>query len=77
MKDVLSDQSVLAGVGNIYANDGLWRARILPTKKANELSKKDASKLLSALCDVMSAGLKTGGASDNTFRDLHGKRGAY
>lgn len=77
IKDVIIDQSIMAGVGNIYANDALWLSRILPTRKANGLSKKEAESLLSGLVDVLNKGLETGGASDNTYRDMYGEKGGY
>ncbi|MCA9397251.1 bifunctional DNA-formamidopyrimidine glycosylase/DNA-(apurinic or apyrimidinic site) lyase [candidate division WWE3 bacterium] len=77
VKDVIMDQSLMTGVGNIYANDALWFARILPNRKAKTLSKKEAERLLLALKDVLREGLRKGGASDNWFRDAHGNKGSY
>lgn len=77
IKDVLLDQGVLAGVGNIYANDALWLAGIAPKRKADSLSNEEVEKLLSAVRSVMEKGLETGGASDNTYRDLYGEKGSY
>lgn len=77
IKEVILDQRILAGVGNIYANDGLWLAGIDPRRKANTLSKKEAKKLRKSLEIVLARGLATGGASDNTYRDFYGGRGSY
>lgn len=77
IKEVILDQSLLAGVGNIYANDGLWLAGIDPRRKANTLKLSEVKKLRASLCNVLSRGLATGGASDNTYRDFYGGRGGY
>ncbi len=77
IKDVILDQSIISGVGNIYANDALWRARIIPTKRASEIGEREAQKLLSAIREVLTRGFATGGASDNTYRDFYGKKGTY
>jgi formamidopyrimidine-DNA glycosylase len=77
VKEAILDQSLLAGVGNIYANDGLWLARIDPRRKANTLKLSEVKKLRASLCTVMERGLATGGASDNSYVDAYGKRGTY
>ncbi len=77
IKDAILDQSLLAGVGNIYASDGLWLAGIDPRRKANTLKLSEVKKLRMSLCTVLERGLATGGASDNSYVDAYGKRGAY
>jgi formamidopyrimidine-DNA glycosylase len=77
IKEAILDQSLLAGVGNIYANDGLWLAGIDPRKKANSLKLSEVKKLRACLCQVLERGLATGGASDNSYVDALGKRGTY
>lgn len=77
IKDAILDQSLLAGVGNIYANDGLWLAGIHPKRTANSLRLTEVSKLRNSLCNVMERGLATGGASDNSYVDAYGQRGRY
>lgn len=77
IKESILDQSLLAGVGNIYANDGLWLAGIDPRRKANTLKLSEVKKLRASLCNVLTRGLATGGASDNTYRDFYGGRGGY
>jgi formamidopyrimidine-DNA glycosylase len=77
IKETILDQSILAGVGNIYANDGLWLAGIDPRRKANSLRLTEVAKLRASLCSVLTRGLATGGASDNTYRDFYGGRGGY
>ena len=77
VKEAILDQSLLAGVGNIYANDGLWEARINPKQKANTLTIPQVKKLLSSLRRVMERGLATGGASDNSYVNAKGEMGSY
>lgn len=77
IKEAILDQSLLAGVGNIYANDGLWLAGIDPRRKANSLKLSEVKKLRAGLCTVLERGLAVGGASDNTYRDFYGGRGGY
>ncbi|KKU45909.1 MAG: Formamidopyrimidine-DNA glycosylase [Microgenomates group bacterium GW2011_GWA2_46_7] len=77
VKEAILDQSLLAGVGNIYANDGLWKARIDPRRKAKTLKLSEVKKLLNSLRTVLERGLATGGASDNSYVDAKGKKGSY
>ena len=77
IKNVLLDQTILAGVGNIYANDALWVAGILPQRLASSISLTEVRKLLTALHTTMERSLVLGGASDNTYRDFYGNRGGY
>jgi len=77
IKEAILDQSMLAGVGNIYANDGLWLAGINPKRTANSLRLTEVAKLRKSLCTVLERGLLTGGASDNSYVDAYGKRGTY
>lgn len=77
IKEVILDQSILAGVGNIYANDGLWLAGIDPRRKANSLKLSEVKKLRKSLMVVLERGLATGGASDNSYRDFYGDMGSY
>ena len=77
IKEAILDQNMLAGVGNIYANDGLWLAGIDPRRIAKSLKLKEVAKLRKSLCQVLERGLATGGASDNTYRDFYGLRGSY
>ena len=77
IKNLVLDQALLAGVGNIYANDGLWEAGIDPGRAASSLSKLESKKLLLALRMVMERGLITGGASDNSYVNALGQKGSY
>ncbi len=77
IKLVLLDQNRIAGVGNIYANDALFLAKIHPRTPANSLSAGQSSSLLKAIEQVFKEGLKYGGASDQWYRQVHGEKGSY
>ena len=72
VKQLLLDQSVLAGVGNIYASEALWLARIAPTRRADRLSADDARALGIAVRDVLEFAIDNGGT---TLRDFVGADG--
>jgi len=77
IKVVLMDQRRLAGVGNIYANEALWRAGIDPSRDADTLSADEASELLTALRSVLSASIAARGTSFRDYRDARGERGSF
>lgn len=77
VKALLLDQSVLAGVGNIYASEALWRAQIRPTVRANRLSKPRARALQRAVVDVLEHALTHGGTSLRDFVDADGTQGEH
>lgn len=77
VKNLILDQALLSGVGNIYANDGLWEAGIDPRRMAKSLTRVEVNRLLTGLRFVMERGLITGGASDNSYVNALGKKGSY
>jgi formamidopyrimidine-DNA glycosylase len=79
VKLVILDQSVISGVGNIYANDGLWDAGIDPRKSACRLSGTEAACLRKSLVTVLRNGIRYGGSTGKDGKYLHpdGKTGKY
>lgn len=77
VKLVLMDQKKISGVGNIYANDALFLAKIDPRRPADKVTEKEAKKLYQAMEKVLQAGIKYRGASDQYYLDARGKKGAY
>jgi len=77
VKLVLMDQKKIAGVGNIYANDALFLAKIRPDKPAKKLSDLEIKKLREAIIKVLKAGIKYRGASDQYYLDALGRKGSY
>jgi formamidopyrimidine-DNA glycosylase len=77
IKVVLMDQTKMGGVGNIYANDALWLAKINPKNIAKELSSKEVESLYDAILKVLGEGIKWGGASELAFVTPDGTEGNY
>jgi len=77
IKIALMDQKRLAGVGNIYANEALWRAGIDPSREACTLSSADLSRLRAALQAVLTASIAARGTSFRDYRDARGERGTF
>jgi formamidopyrimidine-DNA glycosylase len=71
LKALLLDQTLLAGVGNIYASEALWRARIKPTRRGVKLTRSDAGALARAVLASLRAALDKGGTS---LKDRAGER---
>jgi formamidopyrimidine-DNA glycosylase len=77
IKALLLDQRRIAGVGNIYADEALYRARIHPLRPAGRLSGAQYSELRDAIIDALSAGIDARGASIDDYRDLDGAKGSF
>jgi formamidopyrimidine-DNA glycosylase len=77
IKALLLDQTVLRGVGNIYADESLWRAKIHPAQQGAKLSKKQASTLRKVLQDVLQRAILARGSSISDFLDAEGQPGEY
>lgn len=77
VKIVLMDQEKMGGVGNIYANDALWLAKINPRTPAKQLGSKTVGELYEAILRVLRNGIKYEGASDQWYLTAEGKKGSY
>lgn len=77
IKVLLMDQKRIGGIGNIYANDGLFDAGINPKRVAKSLSKEEVEQLYTSLLKVLKRGLKYHGSSDLNFVDILGQVGEY
>jgi formamidopyrimidine-DNA glycosylase len=77
VKAMLLDQKRIAGVGNIYADEALFRAGIHPLRPANRLTRAQAAALRDAVVDALRAGIAANGASIDDFRDPDGARGSF
>ncbi|PIT97111.1 bifunctional DNA-formamidopyrimidine glycosylase/DNA-(apurinic or apyrimidinic site) lyase [Candidatus Berkelbacteria bacterium CG10_big_fil_rev_8_21_14_0_10_41_12] len=75
IKQIIMDQSVLAGVGNIYADEGLYCAKISPLRAGKDLSKTELERIIKCIRSVMDQSFKYGGSSENTFVNAEGKKG--
>jgi formamidopyrimidine-DNA glycosylase len=77
IKKVLMDQRKIAGIGNIYANEALWRARLDPSRSARSLSDRDAEALHRAIVSVLQEAIDARGTSFRDYRDASGARGGF
>jgi formamidopyrimidine-DNA glycosylase len=77
IKALLLDQRRLAGVGNIYADEALFRAGIHPRRRAGSLSADQCARLRGSLIEALSAGIDARGASIDDFRHVDGVRGSF
>ena len=75
MKPLLLNQSFVAGIGNIYADEALFLAGIHPTARAHQLTAADIESLHSSIVDSLRAGIKHEGASIHWYRKADGGRG--
>jgi formamidopyrimidine-DNA glycosylase len=75
IKQVLLDQRVIAGVGNIYADEALFVARIHPLRRADQLTPTEVRALRDAIVATLTLGIEHGGTSFNDYRDLWGEAG--
>jgi len=76
LKSLLLDQSFIAGVGNIYADEALWRARLHPLRTADSLDEGDVKRLHRAVRQVLRQGIANRGASFSDYVGVDGEPGA-
>ncbi|WP_405472062.1 bifunctional DNA-formamidopyrimidine glycosylase/DNA-(apurinic or apyrimidinic site) lyase [Paenarthrobacter ilicis] len=78
VKRALLDQGVVSGIGNIYADEALWRARLHYARATDTLRRPDAARLIEATRDVMNAALAAGGTSfDSLYVNVNGDSGYF
>jgi formamidopyrimidine-DNA glycosylase len=77
LKALLLDQAVLRGVGNIYADESLWKAKIHPARLGATLDRKQAETLRRVLQDILRKAIALRGSSISDFLDAEGEPGEY
>ncbi|MHB1298599.1 MAG: bifunctional DNA-formamidopyrimidine glycosylase/DNA-(apurinic or apyrimidinic site) lyase [Gemmatimonadaceae bacterium] len=77
VKSILMDQRRLAGVGNIYANEALWRAGIRPSRSGGTVTLARCGALLESLRAVFTESIALRGTTFRDFRDAYGERGGF
>jgi formamidopyrimidine-DNA glycosylase len=77
IKKVLMDQRIVVGIGNIYANEALWRAGIDPSRAANSVSAPEAMQLRDEIVSVLTESIAHRGTSFRDYRDARGERGTF
>ncbi|WP_434777774.1 bifunctional DNA-formamidopyrimidine glycosylase/DNA-(apurinic or apyrimidinic site) lyase [Neisseria sp. Ec49-e6-T10] len=77
IKLAIMDNSVVVGVGNIYANESLFRSKILPTRVANKVTKKECALLVQTIKMVLQQAIALGGSTLRDFVDSNGQAGYF
>lgn len=77
IKNLLLDQSIAAGVGNIYSDEALFLAKIHPLRRANTLTKNEIKRLTQTLREVIKAGIKSKGTTVSDYLRPNGSEGRY
>ena len=77
VKKVIMDQYRVVGVGNIYANEALWRAGIDPSRAASRITLDEAARLRDAIVTVLREAIEAGGSSIRDYRNASGEAGAF
>jgi formamidopyrimidine-DNA glycosylase len=77
VKAALLDQTVIAGVGNIYADESLYGAKIHPATRVKDVTEAQLTKLFAELIAVLKLSIEKGGSTDRNFVNAKGKKGSY
>ncbi len=77
IKNALLDQHLVAGIGNIYADEALFISGIRPVVRSDRLGKKRIVRLYDAIVQVLTTSIEAGGTTFSDFRDVHGTNGNY
>ncbi|HZE09562.1 MAG TPA: bifunctional DNA-formamidopyrimidine glycosylase/DNA-(apurinic or apyrimidinic site) lyase, partial [Gemmatimonadaceae bacterium] len=77
VKKLLMEQRKIAGIGNIYANEALWRARIDPSRPAASISLEESQRLRDGIVGVLTEAIAARGTSFRDYRDARGQRGSF
>lgn len=77
IKAALLDQTVLAGIGNIYADESLWAAKIHPASRVEDVPRTKLSQLYKELRAILQLSIEKGGSTDKNYVNAEGKKGSY
>ena len=77
IKNALLDQRLVAGIGNIYADEALFLSGIRPKVRCDRIGKQRVTKLHAAIREVLTVSIESGGTTFSDFRDVHGTNGNY
>ncbi|MCR4433399.1 MAG: bifunctional DNA-formamidopyrimidine glycosylase/DNA-(apurinic or apyrimidinic site) lyase [Coprothermobacterota bacterium] len=77
IKQFLLDQTKIAGIGNIYADEALFLAKVMPTRKADSLSREEIRRLFRAIREVLKKSIKAQGRTFSNYRNARGEAGDY
>jgi len=71
------DQSIIAGIGNIYSDEILWRAGVHPERKISKLKNNEIKLIFQAIKETLTKGIDFGGDSMSDYRNIHGLPGKF
>ncbi len=77
IKQVLMDQSLISGIGNIYSDEILWEAGVHPESITHKIPKSHFKKMFASTLDTLSKGIDFGGDSTSDYRNIYGERGTF
>ncbi len=77
LKNFIMDNTVVVGVGNIYASESLWRAKLSPEREASTLTRPEARKLASEIKKTLTEAIAAGGTTFRDYRNSHDKPGMF
>lgn len=77
IKKTLMDQSVISGVGNIYSDEGLWRAKVNPRRSIESLTESELKAIYKGVRESFRIAIEKGGSSDSAYIDSGGEKGLY
>mgnify|MGYP001578124732 CR=1 FL=1 len=77
IKQVLMDQKFVSGIGNIYANEILFHARVRPSGLVSDLTEEQKKRIFKSIKFILKKAIAMGGSSDNTYVNLEGKKGNF
>ncbi len=77
IKDLIMNQKIVTGIGNIYASESLFLAKIRPNKKSNKLNRQNYIDLVASIKKILKLAIKKGGTSIKDFKTIDGKPGYF
>ncbi|MDQ5969169.1 MAG: DNA-formamidopyrimidine glycosylase [Patescibacteria group bacterium] len=77
IKTVLMDQSIIAGIGNIYSDEILWAANVHPERISSSLNNKELKNMWKATKEILVSSIKMGGDSMSDYRNIYGQKGNF
>ena len=77
IKQILMNQKIVAGIGNIYSDEILFEAKIHPLREVSQLSQRDIKRIYTAMKKILEKAIRLRGASISDFRDIAGEKGYF
>jgi formamidopyrimidine-DNA glycosylase len=77
IKQVLMDQRVIAGIGNIYSDEILWEAKVHPLREVEELKEEELRRIYEAMREILPKAIELKGESFLTYRTIFGEKGEF